>query len=106
MGTKAGVPDLLLIINGVSYGLEIKRSTGRLTDCQRLMHAEMDRAGANRSGLIRNPSCSQRSRSRRQLRVRNGQRHAGYADKEHQRQSQDGSSCSTAGCSAMAAIGK
>lgn len=46
MGTKAGVPDLLLIINGVSYGLEIKRSTGRLTDCQRLMHAEMDRAGA------------------------------------------------------------
>lgn len=45
MGTRAGVPDLLLTIDGRPYGLEIKTIDGRLSATQREMQREMQDAG-------------------------------------------------------------
>ena len=39
MGTKPGVPDVLLLISGRLYGLELKRHDGRLSPEQRATHA-------------------------------------------------------------------
>jgi hypothetical protein len=47
MGTKAGVPDLLLVSQGRLFGLELKNGTrGRLSDAQVETHAAMRKAGA------------------------------------------------------------
>jgi hypothetical protein len=47
MGTKAGVPDLLLVSGGRLFGLELKNGTeGRLSDAQVETHAAMRKAGA------------------------------------------------------------
>lgn len=45
MGTRAGVPDFLLIIDGRTYGLELKRHDGRLSPEQRECHAAIEAAG-------------------------------------------------------------
>jgi hypothetical protein len=46
MGVRAGVPDLLVIKNGRTFGLELKAEGGGATDAQRLAHEEMRSAGA------------------------------------------------------------
>jgi hypothetical protein len=47
MGTRAGVPDLLLICEGRIFGIELKNGTrGRLSDAQIATHSAMRRAGA------------------------------------------------------------
>jgi len=45
-GTKAGWPDLLLVIEGRLHGLELKTDRGRLSAAQTAAHAELVRAGA------------------------------------------------------------
>lgn len=47
MGTRAGVPDVLLVIDGRLHGLELKRERGGVISAeQRAMHAELQEAGA------------------------------------------------------------
>lgn len=47
MGTRPGVPDLLLLIDGRLHGLELKRARGgTVSEAQRVMHEEMRGAGA------------------------------------------------------------
>jgi hypothetical protein len=46
LGVKAGVPDLIFIRKGQTYGLELKPSGGRLTPAQRTCHVLMRQAGA------------------------------------------------------------
>jgi hypothetical protein len=47
MGTRAGVPDLLFVIDGRLYGLELKADYhGRLSPEQIATHEAMRRAGA------------------------------------------------------------
>lgn len=46
LGVVAGVPDLILIHQGLVYGLEIKTSTGVVTLPQQQTHAALRRAGA------------------------------------------------------------
>jgi hypothetical protein len=46
MGTKAGVPDFLLIARGRLFGLELKTASGSLSKPQKLTHAALIRAGA------------------------------------------------------------
>jgi hypothetical protein len=45
-GIRRGVPDLILIRAGKTFGLELKAEGGRLSDAQRLAHEEMRAAGA------------------------------------------------------------
>jgi hypothetical protein len=45
-GVRAGVPDLICVRGGKTYGLELKADGGRLSDAQRIAHEEMARAGA------------------------------------------------------------
>jgi hypothetical protein len=47
MGVRPGTPDLLFVVGGRLYGLELKNgSKGRLSDTQVETHAAMRRAGA------------------------------------------------------------
>ena len=47
LGARAGLPDILLLIEGRLYGLELKRERGgRLSPEQIAMHAELRAAGA------------------------------------------------------------
>jgi hypothetical protein len=47
MGVRAGTPDLLFVVGGRLFGLELKNGTkGRLSEAQIETHAEMRRAGA------------------------------------------------------------
>ena len=46
MGTRAGVPDLLLLRAGRLYGLELKRQSGKVNDAQRETMADLTNAGA------------------------------------------------------------
>ena len=47
MGAKPGVPDLLFLIGGKLYGLELKRDRGgRLSPDQIAMHSDITAAGA------------------------------------------------------------
>jgi hypothetical protein len=46
LGVKAGVPDLIFIRDGKTYGLELKADGGRLTPVQRMAHVLMRAAGA------------------------------------------------------------
>ena len=45
MGVRPGCPDLILICNGVSYGLELKAGKGRQTESQRAMESSWNAAG-------------------------------------------------------------
>ena len=45
MGTLAGVPDLILIVDGRCFGLEIKSAAGRLSREQKAMRQRFARAG-------------------------------------------------------------
>ncbi|NOU05352.1 MAG: VRR-NUC domain-containing protein [Hyphomicrobiaceae bacterium] len=46
LGVRAGVPDIILIANGHTYGLELKREKGgRTSDAQDAMMAEITAAG-------------------------------------------------------------
>ena len=46
LGVRAGVPDLILIAEGRTYGLELKRAKGgRTSDAQRAMIQEIEAAG-------------------------------------------------------------
>ena len=45
-GVRSGVPDLILIRGGRTYGLELKSLKGRLTPAQDTAHQEMRAAGA------------------------------------------------------------
>lgn len=47
LGVRAGVPDLILIFEGRTYGLELKRAKGgRTSDAQLSMMKELQDAGA------------------------------------------------------------
>lgn len=46
LGTRAGMPDLMLLSGGRLYALELKRERGRLTDHQRRALSELEAAGA------------------------------------------------------------
>lgn len=45
MGTRPGVPDLVLIIEGYVYGLELKARGGRLSAAQQIAKTDWERAG-------------------------------------------------------------
>jgi VRR-NUC domain len=45
-GVRAGVPDLILVRDGKTFGLEIKSPKGRLSPAQEAAHEEMKAAGA------------------------------------------------------------
>lgn len=45
MGVRAGAPDILIIVHGRAYGLELKAEHGRQSPAQRLCEAEWTRAG-------------------------------------------------------------
>ena len=47
MGVIPGVPDLILIKNGETFGLELKATGGWTRPSQRLVHAAMREAGAH-----------------------------------------------------------
>ena len=46
-GVKSGIPDCLIWRNGIGYGIELKTSTGRLTDSQEREHPKMRAAGVD-----------------------------------------------------------
>jgi hypothetical protein len=46
LGVVPGVPDLILIHDGHTFGLEIKCDGGRVSDDQRQVHDRMQAAGA------------------------------------------------------------
>jgi hypothetical protein len=46
MGTRVGVPDLLIVSRGKLFALELKAERGRLSPVQRETHAAMLEAGA------------------------------------------------------------
>lgn len=46
LGTRAGMPDLMLLCCGGLYALELKRDGGRLTDHQRRTLSDLEAAGA------------------------------------------------------------
>jgi hypothetical protein len=45
MGVLAGVPDLMFIYRGKTYGLELKTETGRISSAQRAVLTAMEQAG-------------------------------------------------------------
>ena len=45
-GVRAGTPDLILIKDGKTFGLELKAGNGRVSPAQAQAHAEMKAAGA------------------------------------------------------------
>jgi hypothetical protein len=45
-GVRAGTPDLILVRDGKTYGLELKAPNGRLSESQRVAHEQMKAAGA------------------------------------------------------------
>jgi hypothetical protein len=45
-GTRAGVPDLLIVRGGRLFGLELKSDRGRLSAAQKATHEELRGAGA------------------------------------------------------------
>jgi len=45
-GVRAGVPDLILICGGRTYGLELKADQGRVSVAQEAVQIEMEIAGA------------------------------------------------------------
>src|SRR5262249_9297869 len=50
LGVRPGVPDLILIREGKTFGLELKTEIGKLTSVQRTAHVLMRAAGAEVEG--------------------------------------------------------
>jgi hypothetical protein len=46
LGVRAGVPDVIAVRDGRTYGLEVKAPGGRLTAAQNAAHAALRAAGA------------------------------------------------------------
>ena len=46
LGVKSGVPDLIILSRGKTFGLELKAEKGRVTPIQKSVHEEMRAAGA------------------------------------------------------------
>ncbi len=46
MGTRAGMPDMMLLRQGQLYGLELKREGGRVSEAQRATLADLEASGA------------------------------------------------------------
>jgi hypothetical protein len=46
LGSKAGLPDVMLIASGKVYGIELKSERGRLSPVQRECHEALRAAGA------------------------------------------------------------
>lgn len=46
LGVKPGIPDIVVIMDGETYGLELKADKGRVTPIQRSVHEQMRAAGA------------------------------------------------------------
>jgi hypothetical protein len=46
LGVRAGVPDIIAVRDGRTYGLEVKTPGGRLSAAQRSAHAALRAAGA------------------------------------------------------------
>ena len=44
-GLKAGIPDLMLVFKGQYYGLEIKTTSGKLSENQKNMHDIIKKSG-------------------------------------------------------------
>ena len=47
MGMKAGVPDILILHNGETLWIEIKREGGYLSKVQKAVHVNIEMAGGN-----------------------------------------------------------
>jgi hypothetical protein len=47
MGTRAGIPDLVVLIDGRAYGLELKTARGRQNPAQKTMAETWRRAGCD-----------------------------------------------------------
>ena len=47
LGVVAGVPDMIIIYDGKTYGLELKSKRGRVTGHQSDVMRQMERAGAH-----------------------------------------------------------
>jgi hypothetical protein len=45
MGTRPGVPDLVVIVGGIAHGLELKAHGGRQSPSQKLAQKDWERAG-------------------------------------------------------------
>lgn len=45
MGGRAGAPDILVIVHGVAYGLELKAAKGRQSEVQAFTEREWNMAG-------------------------------------------------------------
>ena len=45
MGVRPGVPDMVVVVNGKTHGLELKASNGRQSDAQRVAESEWTAAG-------------------------------------------------------------
>lgn len=46
LGVKPGIPDILCLMDGTLYGLELKAEKGRVSPAQAAMHVAMQQAGA------------------------------------------------------------
>jgi hypothetical protein len=46
LGSKPGLPDMMVLMNTRLYGLELKAPGGRLSDVQKECHARLREAGA------------------------------------------------------------
>jgi hypothetical protein len=46
IGTRAGIPDVIILFEGVCYALELKAESGRVSDVQQVTHDRMRQAGA------------------------------------------------------------
>jgi hypothetical protein len=45
LGVRRGAPDLMFVVCGRAYGLELKAPGGRLSEAQRVCHREIREAG-------------------------------------------------------------
>lgn len=45
LGSKAGVPDIMLVHQSKAYAIELKAAKGRLTPAQNQFHASLTQAG-------------------------------------------------------------
>jgi hypothetical protein len=46
LGARAGMPDIMILMRGKTFGLELKSATGRVSDAQKECHRRLREAGA------------------------------------------------------------